>query len=249
MNRLQILVLEDEKEIRTLYRVLLFDHQIEQVATVEDARAALRYGTFDAFITDWTLPDGCAEQILRELGALGSSMRRIVHSACEPENLDDLEAIGLIHEFFLKPSWFELSRSLARISGGAGNGQGLELRVSPRACVGLTAFVRCESWQALRRLYTDDLSQDGLSLRASEPAPVGAQVVMALLMPDGVRLRLSGEVRHSHPIAGSDGLGSWRIGIRLRNPSTRKRIVLRALLRSRIAAAAQVMVTPPPKAA
>src|SRR5262249_53378783 len=105
-------------------------------------------------------------------------------------------------------------------------------RNEPRVQMELAAYVRCDSWHALRRLYTSDLSQGGMALRSPEPAPPGAPVRIALTMPDGLRLRLRGEVRYSTAIYGRDGQVNFKIGVRLVDSGDRTRLVLRSLLRN-----------------
>src|SRR5262249_42048662 len=155
-------------------------------------------GDFDAIIADWNLPDGVGGTLLEELAAAGDPAHRIVHSGCEPDALDDLLERRVVHQFFPKPSWFELNRHLSQVAADRMRSrihdvEQHEQRGAPRVALQLTAFMRCSNWQAVRRLYTEDLSQDGVSLRSAEPAPVGTRIGIALILPDGTRLRFKGE--------------------------------------------------------
>lgn len=56
----QILLLEDESEIRDLIRLHLKrdDHNVVEVSSVEEAEPVLRGGGFDLAVIDWMLPGG-----------------------------------------------------------------------------------------------------------------------------------------------------------------------------------------------
>jgi hypothetical protein len=57
-------------------------------------------------------------------------------------------------------------------------------------------------------------------------------VRIALTLPDGLRLRLKGEVRYSTAIYGQGGQVQFKIGVRLTDAGDRSRLVLRSLLRA-----------------
>jgi CheY-like chemotaxis protein len=250
MTRLRILVVEDEADIRKFYRALLFEHEVVEAASLSEGRAARADGEFDVVIADWNLPDGVGGTLLEELASMNDCAHRIVHSGAEPLALEELLERGVVHQFFPKPSWFELNRHLThlgdeRLRTRRHSIPASEKRETPRVPLPLTVFLRCPTWPAVRRLYTEDLSQGGLSIRSAEPAPVGTRVSIALILPEGTRLRFKGEVRHVAPMAHRDGTRNWRIGIRLDDAHGRKRIVLRALLRSSSGSAAAIVLTPP----
>src|SRR5262249_14201766 len=201
-------------------------------------QAARLQHDFDVVLCDWQLPDGHGDTFLSELAGDEDRAWRLLHSAMEPPNLDELLERGVVARFFRKPAWRELALHLAQVRPRRASQVHVmtsdsEKRHEPRTPIELTAYVRCESWQAVRRLYTSDLSQGGLALRASEPAKLGAPVRVALTLPDGLKLRLKGEVRYSTAVYEEGGSVSWKIGVRLQDPGERARMVLRALLRAR----------------
>ena len=248
MSRLRILIVEDEPDLQKFYRTLLFEHEVDVAGTLAEARSAC--ADRDVIIADWNLPDGVGGTLLEELAAAGDRSHRIVHSGCEPDALEEMLDRRVIHQFFPKPSWFELNRHLSHVTAQRARTmiqqvEVLEQRGTPRVAMQLTAFLRCTDWQAVRRLYTEDLSQDGVSIRSAEPVPVGTRVSVALILPDGTRLRFKGEVRHVAPVAHRDGTRNWRMGIRLDDSHGRKRIVLRALLRQSSEVISALALTPP----
>jgi CheY-like chemotaxis protein len=242
MSRLQILVVEDDESLRKVFRVLLFDHDIVEAGTLAEAQAT-RNQDFDVVICDWLLPDGNGGTLLRQLAADGDRAHRILYTGSHPPELDDLVTAGIVHQYLRKPAWRELMLSLAQLRPRRRSSSGrtpppdrapAEQRSESRMQMELTAFVRCESWHVLRRLYTTDLSQGGIALRSPEPAPSGAPVRIALTLPDGLRLRLKGEVRYSTAVYGADGAVAFKIGVRLHDSGDRSRLVLRSLLRAGI---------------
>jgi len=239
MSRLRILIIEDDETLRKVMRILFFDHELHEASSLSEARAARGQHEFDVVLCDWQLPDGHGDSFLRELHDGEDHALRLLHSAMEPPDVDDLLERGVIARFFRKPAWRELALHLAQVRPRRSTSQvqvmttSSEKRQEPRTPIELTAYVRCESWQAVRRLYTSDLSQGGMALRSSEPAKLGAPVRVALTLPDGLKLRLKGEVRYSTAVYEESGAVSWKIGVRVHDPGERARLVLRALLRAR----------------
>src|SRR5262245_52474650 len=243
MSRLRLLVVEDDESLRKVFRVLLFDHEVSEASSLKEARTHAGR-EFDAIISDWELPDGNGGQFLRELAAAGDTAQRIVYSGTYHDAMAALEEQQIIHRYFRKPSWRELMLYLAQLRPRRRSGElktaaivtprppSTEQRTEQRVNMELAAYVRCESWHALRRLYTSDLSQGGMALRSPEPAPPGVPVRIALTLPDGLRLRLKGEVRYSTAIYGEGGQVQFKIGVRLADGGDRSRLVLRSLLRA-----------------
>ncbi|MEO7242393.1 MAG: sigma-54 dependent transcriptional regulator [Variovorax sp.] len=79
----QILVVDDEPDLRTLYQLTLQreGYRVESAATVADAWRQLEARAFDAVITDMRLPDGDGMELLHRLGAAQRSERCIVITA------------------------------------------------------------------------------------------------------------------------------------------------------------------------
>ena len=65
----QILVIDDEPDLRTLYELTLLreGYQVEAAGDLAQARQLLEAKSFDAVITDMQLPDGLGLELLREL--------------------------------------------------------------------------------------------------------------------------------------------------------------------------------------
>ena len=68
-NQAQILVIDDEPDLRTLYELTLLreGYRVEAAADLAQARAQLKDRRFDAVITDMRLPDGLGLELLREM--------------------------------------------------------------------------------------------------------------------------------------------------------------------------------------
>ena len=81
--RFNLLVVDDEPDLRTLYELTLVreGYDIETAGTVEDALAHLKDRSFSAVITDMRLPDGTGLDVLRWLEDAGRSERTIVITA------------------------------------------------------------------------------------------------------------------------------------------------------------------------
>jgi len=79
----QILVIDDEPDLRTLYELTLLreGYRVEAAGDLAQARALLRDRHFDAVITDMRLPDGLGLELLREMGSLQRSERCVVITA------------------------------------------------------------------------------------------------------------------------------------------------------------------------
>lgn len=79
----QILVIDDEPDLRTLYELTLLreGYRVEAAADLAQARAQLLEKRFDAVITDMRLPDGLGLELLREMVAQQRPERCVVITA------------------------------------------------------------------------------------------------------------------------------------------------------------------------
>ncbi|CAN5699580.1 sigma-54 dependent transcriptional regulator [soil metagenome] len=79
----QILVVDDEPDLRTLYELTLLreGYRVEAAGTVGEARQHLDAGQFDAVITDMRLPDGRGMEILHHIQQAQRSERCVVMTA------------------------------------------------------------------------------------------------------------------------------------------------------------------------
>ncbi len=79
----QILVVDDEPDLRTLYELTLLreGYRVEAAGSVSEAREHLDAGRFDAVITDMRLPDGLGMEILLRIQQEQRSERCVVMTA------------------------------------------------------------------------------------------------------------------------------------------------------------------------
>src|SRR5438309_1475055 len=115
MSRLRILIIEDDETLRKVMRILFFDHELHEASTLAEARAARQQHDFDVVLCDWQLPDGEGGTFLRELAAEDDRAWRLLHSAIEPAELEELTERGVVARFFRKPAWRELALHLAQL--------------------------------------------------------------------------------------------------------------------------------------
>jgi two-component system, NtrC family, response regulator PilR len=82
-QHVNILVVDDEPDLRTLYELTLLreGYRVEAAGDLAQAREQLRAKRFDAIITDMRLPDGLGLELLRELVAEQRGERCIVITA------------------------------------------------------------------------------------------------------------------------------------------------------------------------
>jgi hypothetical protein len=88
------------------------------------------------------------------------------------------------------------------------SGSGAERRSSPRITTRSLVEVRLPDWNALRGVYTVNLSLGGMRLTLGGRPPLGAAVDIILTLPNGERLHLPGTVAH----LGRDASGD--VGVR-----------------------------------
>lgn len=83
LNNAQILVVDDEPDLRTLYELTLLreGYRVETAGSLQEAWQLLHAGSFDVVITDMRLPDGMGIEILAELKAQRRHERCVVITA------------------------------------------------------------------------------------------------------------------------------------------------------------------------
>src|SRR3954466_6820556 len=79
----QVLVVDDEPDLRTLYELTLLreGYRVEAAGTLAEAWQLLEERKFDAVITDMRLPDGMGLELLQRMGAQQRGERCIVMTA------------------------------------------------------------------------------------------------------------------------------------------------------------------------
>jgi two-component system response regulator PilR (NtrC family) len=83
VNTTQILVVDDEPDLRTLYELTLLraGYQVEVAGSLDEAWQQLAQHRFDVVITDMRLPDGLGMEIIQKLRAQLRSERCVVITA------------------------------------------------------------------------------------------------------------------------------------------------------------------------
>lgn len=83
LSNAQILVVDDEPDLRTLYELTLLreGYRVETAGSLQEAWQLLHARTFDVVITDMRLPDGMGIEILAELKAQRRHERCVVITA------------------------------------------------------------------------------------------------------------------------------------------------------------------------
>jgi hypothetical protein len=76
------------------------------------------------------------------------------------------------------------------------DGGGSDRRSAPRITARSLVEVRLPTWEALRSVYTINISQGGMRLSLGARAPLGTAIDIILTLPDGNRLHLPGKVAH-----------------------------------------------------
>ncbi|NML43004.1 sigma-54-dependent Fis family transcriptional regulator [Ramlibacter sp. G-1-2-2] len=79
----QVLVVDDEPDLRTLYELTLLreGYRVDAAGTLAEANQLLEQRRFDAVITDMRLPDGLGLELLQKMGAQQRPERCIVMTA------------------------------------------------------------------------------------------------------------------------------------------------------------------------
>ena len=83
LNNAQILVIDDEPDLRTLYELTLLreGYRVDTAGSVQEALQLLKAQRFDVVITDMRLPDGLGTEILNHMKMQRRSERSIVITA------------------------------------------------------------------------------------------------------------------------------------------------------------------------
>ena len=82
-SAIQVLVVDDEPDLRTLYELTLLreGYRVDAAGTLAEAWSLLEERRFDAVITDMRLPDGLGLDLLKRMGAQQRPERCIVMTA------------------------------------------------------------------------------------------------------------------------------------------------------------------------
>ncbi|MBC5763221.1 sigma-54-dependent transcriptional regulator [Ramlibacter albus] len=120
----QVLVVDDEPDLRTLYELTLLreGYRVDAAATLNEAWQLLQDRRFDAVITDMRLPDGLGLELLQRMGAQQRAERCIVMTAYgSAENAVEALKAGAF-DYLTKPVDLKQFRNVvaSAIQDGAG---------------------------------------------------------------------------------------------------------------------------------
>jgi two-component system response regulator PilR (NtrC family) len=161
LSDIQILVIDDEPDLRTLYELTLLreGYQVDAAATIEEAWDLLNAKRFDLVITDMRLPDGSGIDLLKGVRAQQRRERCLVITAYgSAENAVESLKAGAF-DYLTKPVDLKQFRSVvaAAIQGARSSaGQALSSAWMPLPESGASQSSKGD--QALARMAGDSLA-------------------------------------------------------------------------------------------
>jgi two-component system response regulator PilR (NtrC family) len=163
LNEIQILVIDDEPDLRTLYELTLLreGYQVEAAATIQEAWGLLNARRFDLVITDMRLPDGSGIDLLKGVRAQQRRERCIVITAYgSAENAVESLKAGAF-DYLTKPvdlKQFRAVVSAAALGTRAGAAPGPHSAPAPLMFEGPAATQGSKGEQALARMAGNSLA-------------------------------------------------------------------------------------------
>ncbi|MFD0668703.1 sigma-54-dependent transcriptional regulator [Ramlibacter sp. MAHUQ-53] len=170
----QVLVVDDEPDLRTLYELTLLreGYSVDAAATLEEARAMLAARRFDVVISDMRLPDGLGLSLLQEISRQQRPERCIVMTAYgSAENAVEALKAGAF-DYLTKP--VDLRQFRAVVASAVHEGDAGMRAGAPRASA--AALPRGES--ALERLAGDSPAMRSVKDRVAKVARSMAPVLV-----------------------------------------------------------------------
>jgi two-component system response regulator PilR (NtrC family) len=153
----QILVVDDEPDLRTLYELTLLreGYRVEAAGSVSEAREHLDAGRFDAVITDMRLPDGLGMEILQRIQQEQRSERCVVMTAYgSAENAVEALKAGAF-DYLTKPVDLKQFRTVVASAVQAQAAPARPVRQAEDSGSKLTATTTNAGIAALERLVGD----------------------------------------------------------------------------------------------
>ena len=150
----QILVVDDEPDLRTLYELTLLreGYRVEAAGSVSEAREHLNAGRFDAVITDMRLPDGLGMEILQRIQQDQRSERCVVMTAYgSAENAVEALKAGAF-DYLTKPVDLKQFRTVVASAVQAQTASARPLRQAEDSGSKLPATTSSAGMAALERL-------------------------------------------------------------------------------------------------
>jgi len=173
----QVLVVDDEPDLRTLYELTLLreGYRVDAAATLSEAWEQLQAKKFDAVITDMRLPDGLGLELLHRMLAQQRSERCIVMTAYgSAENAVEALKAGAF-DYLTKPVDLKQFRSVVASAVQESTAPG-RARSAPAATRGVAGERLPTGRAALQRLVGESLAmrtvKDRIAKVARGMAPV-----------------------------------------------------------------------------
>jgi two-component system response regulator PilR (NtrC family) len=162
LSDIQILVIDDEPDLRTLYELTLLreGYQVEAAATIQEAWELLNARRFDLVITDMRLPDGSGIDLLKGVRAQQRRERCVVITAYgSAENAVESLKAGAF-DYLTKPVDLKQFRAVVAAAAlGARNGTGATAPSSaPAPLMENSASAGNKGAQALARMAGESLA-------------------------------------------------------------------------------------------
>ncbi|WP_342620733.1 sigma-54 dependent transcriptional regulator [Rhodoferax sp. GW822-FHT02A01] len=181
MTDIQILVIDDEPDLRTLYELTLLreGYQVDAAATIQEAWEQLNRQRFDLVITDMRLPDGSGIDLLKGLRAQQRQERCIVITAYgSAENAVDSLKAGAF-DYLTKPVDLKQFRAVVSAAAlGARTAAATASDVLPTPPDTPAAALGGKGEQALQRLVGDSPAMRAVRERVAKVARSMAPVMV-----------------------------------------------------------------------
>lgn len=114
MERPVILVVEDEQDIRVLYKTILnrhFDFEIVEADSIQSTRAVLKNNSPDYVLLDLCLPDGSGCEAIQAIKENNADVKILVITAfgqcSETKQAAELGAVGVLEKPFKTAAFIE----------------------------------------------------------------------------------------------------------------------------------------------
>jgi two-component system response regulator PilR (NtrC family) len=181
LTDIQILVIDDEPDLRTLYELTLLreGYQVDAAATIQEAWEQLNRQRFDLVITDMRLPDGSGIDLLKGLRAQQRQERCIVITAYgSAENAVDSLKAGAF-DYLTKPVDLKQFRAVVSAAAlGARTAAATASDVLPTPPDTPVAAPGGKGEQALQRLMGDSPAMRAVRERVAKVARSMAPVMV-----------------------------------------------------------------------
>lgn len=207
LSSAQILVVDDEPDLRTLYELTLLraGYQVETAESLAEAFQQLSERQFDVIITDMRLPDGLGMALIRQIKAQQRKERCVVITAHgSAENAVESLKAGAF-DYLTKPVDLKQFRAViaSAVQEPPPSAARADLAVSRRSGAGDTVTLPTHGDAALRRLVGESSSMRGVKERIVKVARSMAPVLVTGESGTGKELVASAIHANSHRTGGA----------------------------------------------